>query len=164
METILILYFVSVTGFIYYFLFPYFDGTEMTGARNWPFLRRTKRPSPQGTIYVLHEDDNSANLAIGNDFLYQLPHFLFTIPFARDILLWLGAISDRADILNLKNHSVCIVDANVTFFNYTWENGIKIVPIRAKRGKLMFSVEMDPKQYGGGERYMEAYKLMLLLK
>ncbi len=160
----ILIVFVAVTLIIYYFAFKYFDGTEMTGARNWPFLRRSKRPSPQGTIYVLHDDDNSANLAIGNDFLYQLPHFFFTIPFARDILMWLGAISDCADILNLKNHSVCIVDANMTSFNYTWENGIKIVPIRAKRGKLMFSVEMDPKQYGSVERYMEAYELMLLLK
>jgi hypothetical protein len=163
METILILYFVSVTGFIYYFLFPYFDGAELTGSRNWPLLRRAKRLTPPGTIYVLHEDDNSANLAIGNDFLYQLPHFLFTIPFARDILMWLGAVSDRADILNIKAHSVCVIDANVTFFNYAWENSIKIVPIRARRGKLMYSIEMDPKQSFSGDEYMKAYQRLLLL-
>jgi hypothetical protein len=157
----IIISFVLVSLAIYYFVFIYFDIAEMTGSRNWPLLRFVKKPSPHPMLYVLKSDE-SVNLAIGYDFVYQLPHFLFHIPFARDVLLWFGGISDKADVLNIKTQSVCVQTTNITFFNHAYAHKLKVVPIRSKRGKMITAVEMDPEMHVSGEDYMHSYNVLLL--
>jgi len=159
-------YFVlSIVAFLVYISY-YMDGSEETGRRTWEGMRRwtyglgihyrwgDKKHFDFTNQYLFIVVGNVTNMGLIGGFgvhgrtfyntCYLLPYPLFAIPIVRDVLLWTGAVSNKADPLFLLKGgwSVCYSPSgmntqdvesgqvpDVGVFEFAMQHNVSIVPI-----------------------------------
>jgi len=173
-------FFLSIIIFLVYFITKYYDNDHTTGFRSWPWLRNYTLFGKSVRYYTgdpkAFESDTNRMLfvVIGNqsnlglihgfcmhggkfknlDLVVMLPAILFKIPLLRDVLLWMGGVSDECDTLRLlqKGKSVVYCPTRMdnftdfgevkfpetSIFEFAMQNKISIVPV---------FVTAEPKRY-----------------
>lgn len=116
-------------------MLKYYDNDHTTGFRSWSWLRNYTLFGKSVQYYIgnieAFEKDTRLMLfvVIGNqsnmglihgfgmhggkfkhlDMVFMLPSILFKIPFLRDVLLWMGGVTDAQDVLSLLRKGKSVV-------------------------------------------------------
>lgn len=151
-------YFLLTLVFFIYYGTLWMDGHEMTGFRTWHAFKRLgpmvryawgdKRMEARRCLYVVTGNVSHMGMVGGFGFdrgnmpnvCYMLPHGVFYVPLLRDVLLWTGAVSNRADLLHLleRNWSVAVPyegqdlergTLDVSVFEYACSKCLPVVPV-----------------------------------
>ena len=162
-----IYFLLSIILFLVYFITKYYDNDHTTGFRSWPALRNYTLFGKTVRYYVGDpkafetEDRRMLFIVVGNqsnmglihgfcmhggkfkslDLVVMLPSILFKIPLLRDILLWMGGVSDESDTLRLLQKGKSVVycpnrmdDGEVklpetAIFEFCMRHKIYVVPV-----------------------------------
>ena len=161
----------SIIFFLFYFMLKYNDNDHLTGFRSWALLRNFTLFGKSvkyifGDLKAFASDKsqmlfvvmgNQTNMGLINGFcmhggkfkgleiVVMLPDILFRIPLVRDVLLWMGGVSDKCDIVKLLQRGQSVVYCpskmddfvepgpvkipDVSIFEFAIKKRISLVPV-----------------------------------